>query len=107
MSGFYVKTSLIKYCSNSIERNGYSISVHSNNQKYTCKDCRRTFYAYISAYFRNLIPLIGRTLNKFFKNGIINLKNISEFFNCSNSYTFTIVKKIIMAVNDSIEVKLA
>jgi len=57
-------------------------------------------------FFKNLIPLIGNTLNKFFNNDIINLKQNSKFFNCSNSYTATITKEIMMTVNDSTEVKL-
>ncbi|MHA1233038.1 MAG: hypothetical protein ACTSRP_25355 [Candidatus Helarchaeota archaeon] len=92
--------------SDNIMRDGRDTSVRSNPQKYTCKDCRRTFYAHTSAFFRNLIPLICNILNDFFKNGIINLKHISKFFNCSNSYASTIVKEIMFAVNDSIEVKL-
>jgi len=51
--------------------------------------------------------MIGKTLNEFFKNGNINLKQISIFLNCSNSYASTIVKEIMVVVNDSIEVKLA
>ena len=78
-----------------------------NPQKYTCKSCRRTFYAHTRTFFKNLIPSISNTITKFFKNGTIDLKHISQTFNCSNSYASTIVKEIIIAVNNSVEVKLA
>jgi len=93
--------------SQNIKHDGHDTSVHGNPQKCTCKDCLRTFYAHSSIFFfKNLIPLIGNTLNKFFNNDIINLKQNSKFFNCSNSYTATITKEIMMTVNDSTEVKL-
>ena len=81
--------------------------MRGNPQKYTCKSCRRTFYAHTRTFFKNLIPSISNTITKFFKNGTIDLKHISQTFNCSNSYASTIVKEIIIAVNNSVEVKLA
>ena len=85
-----------------IKRDGHDTSVRGNPQKYTCKSCRRTFYAHTRTFFKNLIPSISNTITKFFKNGTIDLKHISQTFNCSNSYASTIVKEIIMAVNNSV-----
>ncbi|MHA1249747.1 MAG: hypothetical protein ACTSRP_07135 [Candidatus Helarchaeota archaeon] len=84
----------------------YDTYIYGDPQKYTCNNYRRTFYTHISVFFRNLIPLIGKTLNKFSKSGVINLKHVGKFFNFSNSYAPTIVKEIMMTVNDSIEVTL-
>jgi len=91
----------------SIKRDGHDTSVRGNPQKYTCKSCQKTFYAHTSAFFKNLIPSISNTITKFFKNGTIDLKHISQTFNCSNSYASTIVKEIIIAINNSVKVKLA
>ncbi|MHA1309399.1 MAG: hypothetical protein ACTSQO_00600 [Candidatus Helarchaeota archaeon] len=88
-------------------QDGQDIYVCGNPRKYIYKNCRRTFYAYTSAFFKNLIPLIGNTLNKFLKNDTINLKNFSKFFNCSNSYVSVIAKEIMITINNSTEVNIA
>ncbi|MHA1753545.1 MAG: hypothetical protein ACTSYZ_14370, partial [Candidatus Helarchaeota archaeon] len=58
--------SLYECNSDNIKQNGHDTSVRGKPQKYTCKSCRRTFYARTSAFFKNLIPMIGKTLNEFF-----------------------------------------
>ncbi|MBD3227210.1 MAG: hypothetical protein GF329_03395 [Candidatus Lokiarchaeota archaeon] len=40
--------------SENLKKDGHDTSVKSSPQNYTCKDCRITFYAHTSYFYRNI-----------------------------------------------------
>ncbi|TFF95152.1 MAG: DDE domain-containing protein [Promethearchaeota archaeon] len=93
--------------SDNIKKDGHDTSVKSSPQKYTCKDCGTTFYAHTSAFYRDIESNINEFMLNLFEKGKIDNNTVKELLECSNSSVSIILKRIMEAVNESFEVKMA
>ncbi|MBD3228706.1 MAG: DDE-type integrase/transposase/recombinase [Candidatus Lokiarchaeota archaeon] len=93
--------------SDNLKKDGHDTSVKSSPQKYTCKDCRITFYAYTSYFYRNIESNINQYMLNLFEKGRMDKNTVKELLECSDSSVSIILKRIMEAVDESITVKMA